>query len=104
MTPPASRPGAPPAPPGCFPRARPITHAALLLLATAFVLLDWRLAVAAPLVGYGCAWTGHFAVERNRPATFGHPAWSFVSDFRMLGLALTGQLDEELGVHLQSED
>jgi len=47
-------------------------------------------------VGYGCAWFGHFVLEHNQPATFGHPFWSFISDFRMLGLMLTGRLQARL--------
>jgi hypothetical protein len=47
-------------------------------------------------VGYGCAWFGHFVLEKNKPATFGHPFWSFISDFRMLGLMFTGRLEARI--------
>ena len=42
----------------------------------------WWLAGAA-FCGYSFAWLGHFRFERNRPATFRHPFYSFAGDFRM---------------------
>ena len=47
-----------------------------------------------PIVAYGCAWYSHLAIEKNRPATFKHPLWSFVGDWKMLFLMLTGKLKD----------
>jgi hypothetical protein len=66
------------------------------LLVAAICLRDWRWLVAMPIVGYAFAWGSHFAIERNRPETFGHPLWSLFSDYRMLLLAVT----QRLGPHL----
>jgi hypothetical protein len=52
----------------------------------------WWLFPIAFVPGYAMAWIGHFFVEKNRPATFTYPLWSFMGDWKMLGLMLTGRL------------
>lgn len=44
-----------------------------------------------PIVGYGMAWISHAVFEKNRPATFKYPLWSFVSDFKMFFELLIGK-------------
>ena len=52
--------------------------------------------LAGLLAGYGCAWISHFFVEHNRPATFKYPMWSFIGDYHMFFLWLTGQLGKRM--------
>ena len=78
---------------------RPTTRAIHMTGTAASILLVLAALAAAVIAGYGFAWLSHGIVERNRPATFRHPLWSVVSDFRMLFLWLSGRLDGELARH-----
>lgn len=62
----------------------------LVLLAIVTGNAWWLLAT--PVAGYGFAWVGHFAFEKNRPATFKYPAWSFAGDWVMYWQLLTGKI------------
>jgi hypothetical protein len=82
------------------PETRAVHYAAtlggLLIFGIGLASRQWLLLPIAPLMGYACAWIGHFAIEGNRPATFRHPFWSLLCDFRMLFLFLAGMLGPEL--------
>ena len=53
------------------------------------------LLAAAPLIAYGLAWLSHLTVEKNKPATFGHPFWAFRGDLQMIADMYRGE-DAEL--------
>lgn len=72
------------------------TTVALLLLVAAMVSGRPLLLLGALLAGYGFAWVSHLAIERNRPATFRYPLWSFAADWKMWALALSSRLGPEL--------
>jgi hypothetical protein len=44
------------------------------------------------LCGYGCAWIGHFGFEKNRPASFKRPLFSFMGDWVMYKDIWTGKI------------
>ena len=43
-------------------------------------------------LGYGFAFAGHYLFEKNRPATFRHPLYSFVGDWAMYRDILLGRI------------
>ncbi|HST48578.1 Mpo1-like protein [Jatrophihabitans sp.] len=54
-----------------------------------------RLLAALPVLGYGVAWPSHWLIEKNNPASFGHPLWSLRGDAQMIAMLLDGR-DREL--------
>ena len=68
------------------------TAIVIALLATALAGGRWSLLYWLPLAGYGFAWLGHFAFEKNRPATFRHPFYSLLADFVMFRDMLTRRI------------
>ena len=64
----------------------------LLTIGYALVTSRWLALFALPVIGYGFAWAGHFFFEKNRPATFTYPLYSFMGDWVMFKNILTGKL------------
>ncbi len=55
----------------------------LVCLAMLVVTGKWAWLPVGLLCGYGCAWVGHFGFEKNRPASFKRPLYSFMGDWVM---------------------
>ena len=68
------------------------SSSALVFVVTAILTRNaWWLLVA-HLCGYGFAWVGHFVFEKNRPASFKQPFYSFVGDWVMYANVWTGKV------------
>jgi len=57
---------------------------ALMFLIFAIYLKQYKLVPVSLLIGYFFAWIGHFIFEKNKPATFKYPLYSFIGDWVML--------------------
>ena len=68
------------------------TILACMILLLSYLFHTNKYLLLVPLAGYGFAWIGHFCVEKNRPATFRHPLYSLMGDFRMVYDSFTGKL------------
>ena len=56
----------------------------------------WDFFPAFFVVGYGFAWFAHFVIEKNKPASFRFPLWSFISDFKMIWFMISGRMAAEV--------
>jgi hypothetical protein len=68
------------------------TTLVIALVLFALVTQQWLWLLAVPFAGYGFAWVGHFFFEKNKPATFNHPVYSFLGDWVMYKDILTGKI------------
>jgi hypothetical protein len=64
----------------------------LLFLAMAVVTFAWGWLLASVVVGYAFAWIGHFGFEKNKPASFRRPLYSFMGDWVMYKDIWTGRI------------
>jgi hypothetical protein len=64
----------------------------LAFLATAVATMSWWWLLAAVVVGYAFAWIGHFGFEKNQPASFKRPLYSFMGDWVMYKDIWTGRI------------
>ena len=67
------------------------TWLVLVVLVLAITVSPWWL-LAMPLAGYGFAWIGHIAFEKNKPATFKFPFYSLAGDWVMFFDILRGRV------------
>jgi hypothetical protein len=79
------------------------TLAALVCGGLAIAESQWFF-LGMPVCGYAFAWFGHFAFEKNRPATWSYPFWSLRGDFHMFALMSAGRMDAEVDKVTQSKD
>ena len=64
----------------------------LVCLAAAIATRSFWLILLGMFIGYAFAWVGHFFFEKNQPATFSHPLYSFAGDWVMFRDILTGRI------------
>ncbi len=67
------------------------TFQALAVTVYSIVAGNYRFILPSFILGYGFAWIGHFVFEKNRPATFRYPLWSFLADLKMFFLICSRQ-------------
>ena len=72
------------------------TSLGIVLLVWFILRGTWYYFLICFVCGYAFAWFAHFVVEKNRPATFQYPFWSFISDYKMMWYMATGRMGREV--------
>lgn len=89
-------------------RTRNLHYAGTLLAIGMFISAAITFQPILMLVGvicaYGLAWFGHFSIELNKPAAFSRPILSFLYNFKMLWLWLTGEIDEHFELAIKAKE
>jgi hypothetical protein len=68
------------------------TSLGLAIFIVGVIMQNGWLLPAAFGTGYAFAFSGHFLFEKNRPATFKYPLYSFAADWIMWKDILTGRM------------
>jgi hypothetical protein len=69
------------------------TTVGLACLIIAVITLSAWFILAGLVIGYAFAWAGHFFFEKNRPATFEYPFYSFAGDWVMWKDMIVGKIE-----------
>ncbi len=71
-----------------------VIGSSIIVLLTIYAIATQRylLLLLVPIIGYGFAWVGHFVFEKNIPATFTYPVYSFMGDWVLWWQVLTGKI------------
>lgn len=89
-------------------RTRNLHYAGTLLAIGMFISSAITLEPILMLIGvvsaYGLAWFGHFSIEKNKPAAFSYPILSFLYNFKMLWLWLTGEIDQQFETAMKRDE
>jgi len=64
----------------------------ILIIIFSLITAQYKLLILLPFIGYGFAWVGHYVFEKNTPATFKYPLYSFIGDWVMWWQHITFKL------------
>lgn len=68
------------------------TVGGMLMMLAGLATQNWWMVPSGLVFGYANAWVGHFVFEKNKPASFKYPGYSFLGDWMMLKDILRGKV------------